>query len=149
MHQSRLEGINSLFLDYRRHFETGDAEQIADFYRFPLHYYHEDGSKSAIDREAFVKQVSKLLNAYRRLEVCQILGTVTEVIELNEFSSLASVRWTLLHPKGEEKAVELYSSQTRYLLTETESGLKIDGLIIVDESAKIREAVRARKRSLS
>lgn len=149
MHQTRLESINSLFLDYRRHFETGDAEQIADFYRFPLHYYREDGNKAAIDRGAFVLQVNKLLNAYRRLGVCQILGTVTEVIELNNYSSLASVRWTLLHPKGDEKTVELYSSHTRYLLTGTEQGLRIDGLIIVDESAKIREAVKARKRPLS
>ncbi|MFA0809657.1 hypothetical protein [Microbulbifer epialgicus] len=148
MQQTRLEGINSLFLDYRRHFETGDAEQIADFYRFPLHYYREDGNKLIIDRGAFVQQVEKLLNAYRRLEVCQILGTVTEIIELNGHSSLASLRWTLLYKGGEDKTVELYSSHTRYLITETGHGLKIDGLVIVDESAKIREAVRARKRPL-
>ncbi|WP_444892452.1 hypothetical protein [Microbulbifer sp. TRSA001] len=147
MHPSRLEGINSLFLDYRRHFETGDVEQIADFYRFPLHYYREDGVKLAVARDEFIQQVVKLLNAYRRLGVCQILGTVTEVIELNEYSTLASLRWTLLHSLGEEKAVELYSSHTRYLVAEAADGLKIDGLIIVDESAKIREAVRARKRA--
>ncbi|WNZ56426.1 hypothetical protein ACJJI5_01275 [Microbulbifer sp. EKSA008] len=149
MHPSRLEGINSLFLDYRRHFETGDVEQIADFYRFPLHYYREDGVKLTVERDEFIQQVVKLLNAYRRLGVCQILGTVTEVIELNNYSTLASLRWTLLHPQGEEKAVELYSSQTRYLVTEAADGLKIDGLIIVDESAKIREAARERKRAES
>ncbi|GAB2892137.1 hypothetical protein ACCI51_02420 [Microbulbifer echini] len=150
MQQTRLENINSLFLDYRRHFETGDAEQIADYYRFPLHYYREDGAKLAVDRGAFVQQVEKLLNAYRRLEVCQILGTVTEVIELNAFMSLASLRWTFLHRQEEGgKAIELYSSYTRYLLTDTEQGLRIDGLVIVDESAKIREAVRARKRGPS
>ncbi|WP_444929173.1 hypothetical protein ACJJIF_15180 [Microbulbifer sp. SSSA002] len=147
MHPSRLEGINSLFLDYRRHFETGDAVQIADFYRFPLHYYREDGVKLTIARDEFIQQVVKLLNAYRRLGVCQILGTVTEVIELNDYSTLASLRWTLLHPQGEEKALELYSSTTRYLVGEAADGLKIDGLIIVDESAKIREAVRVRRRA--
>ncbi|WP_444943258.1 hypothetical protein ACJJIK_15415 [Microbulbifer sp. ZKSA006] len=147
MHPSRLEGINSLFLDYRRHFETGDAAQIADFYRFPLHYYREDGVKLTIARDEFIQQVVKLLNAYRRLGVCQILGTVTEVIELNDYSTLASLRWTLLHPQGEEKALELYSSTTRYLVGEAADGLKIDGLIIVDESAKIREAVRVRRRA--
>jgi hypothetical protein len=148
--QTRLEAINSLFLDYRRHFETGDAEQIADYYRFPLHYYREDGNKLAVDRGAFVQQVEKLLNAYKRLEVCQILGTVTEIIELNDYSSLASVRWTLLHHREEDdKTLELYSSHTRYLLTDTEQGLKVDALVLVDESAKIREAARARKRAQS
>ncbi|WP_444938091.1 hypothetical protein [Microbulbifer sp. JMSA002] len=150
MQQTRLEAINSLFLDYRRHFETGDAEQIADYYRFPLHYYREDGNKLAVDRGAFVQQVEKLLNAYKRLEVCQILGTVTEIIELNDYSSLASVRWTLLyHREEDDKTLELYSSHTRYLLTDTEQGLKVDALVLVDESAKIREAVRARKRAQS
>ncbi|WP_226643813.1 hypothetical protein [Microbulbifer variabilis] len=150
MQQTRLEAINSLFLDYRRHFETGDAEQIADYYRFPLHYYREDGNKLTVGRSAFVQQVEKLLNAYRRLEVCQILGTVTEIIELNDYSSLASVRWTLLHRcEQSDKTLELYSSHTRYLLTDTDQGLKVDALVIVDESAKIREAVRARKRTQS
>ncbi|MCO1333062.1 hypothetical protein MO867_01795 [Microbulbifer sp. OS29] len=147
MQPSRLEGINSLFLDYRRHFETGDVEQIADFYRFPLLYYREDGVKLSVNRDEFIQQVAKLLNAYCRLGVCQILGTVTEVIELNDYCTLASVRWTLLHPQGDDKAIELYSSHTRYLITEAGESLQIDGLIIVDESAKIREAARARKRA--
>ncbi|MDP5209878.1 hypothetical protein [Microbulbifer sp. 2205BS26-8] len=148
MHQARLENINALFLDYRRHFETGNAEEIADFYRFPLHYYRENGDKLVIHRSAFVQQVHKLLSAYRRLAVNQILGTVTEVLALNNFSSLASVRWTLLHQQDDTRTGELYSSQTRYLITETPPSLKVDGLFIVDESAKIREAVRARKRPL-
>ena len=146
MHKARLEHINRLFLDYRRQFEIGDAEQVADFYRFPLHYYREDGNKLAVSREEFVMQVDKLLSAYRRLQVNQILGTVTDVIELNDSSSLATLNWILLCPQG-EKSAELYSATTRYLLSDTEDGLKIDGLILVDEAEKIRGAVRARRRA--
>ncbi|SHF33182.1 hypothetical protein SAMN04487965_1958 [Microbulbifer donghaiensis] len=146
MHKARLEDINKLFLEYRRQFEIGDAEQVADFYRFPLHYYREDGSKLTVTRQEFVQQVDKLLNAYRRLQVSQIVGTVTDVIELNDNSSLATLNWILLYPQG-DKSAELYSSTTRYLVTDTEGGLKIDGLILVDESVKIRGAVRARKGS--
>nr|WP_284500255.1 hypothetical protein [Microbulbifer sp. GX H0434] len=135
-----------MFLDYRRQFEVGDARQVADFYRFPLHYYREDGSKQAVGREEFVQQVDKLLRAYQRLQVSQIVGTVTDVIELNENSSLASLNWTLLRPQG-EKSGELYSATTRYLVGDTEDGLKIDGLVLVDEAAKIRGAVRAGKRA--
>ncbi|SEA18548.1 hypothetical protein [Microbulbifer marinus] len=147
MHKARLEDINKLFMEYRRHFEIGDAEQVADFYRFPLHYYREDGSKLSVTRQEFVQQVDKLLHAYRRLQVSQIVGTVTDVIELNDNSSLATLNWILLCPEGDKRA-ELYSSTTRYLVTDTEDGLKIDGLILVDESAKIRGAVRARKRAV-
>lgn len=146
MHKARLEDINKLFLDYRRQFEIGDAEQVAKFYRFPLHYYREDGSKLTVTRQEFVQQVDKLLNAYRRLQVSQIVGTVTDVIELNDNSSLATLHWILLQPQG-DKTAELYSSTTRYLVTDTEDGLKIDGLILVDETAKIRGAVRARRSS--
>ncbi|WP_346838303.1 hypothetical protein [Microbulbifer sp. SAOS-129_SWC] len=145
MHKARLEQINRLFLDYRRHFEIGDAQQVADFYRFPLHYYREDGSKLTVSRDEFVQHVDKLLSAYRRLDVNQILGTVTDVNELNENNSLATLNWILLCPDG-DKSTELYSATTRYLLGDTEDGLKIDGLILVDEAAKIRGAVRARKR---
>lgn len=145
MHKARLEEINKLFLDYRRQFEIGDAEQVADFYRFPLHYYRESGSKQAVLREDFVRQVNKLLNAYRRLQVGQIVGTVTDVIELNDSSSLATLNWILLCPNG-EKHSELYSATTRYLVSDREDELKIDGLILVNEAAKIRGAVRAKNR---
>ncbi|WP_323846102.1 hypothetical protein [Microbulbifer magnicolonia] len=147
MHKARLEDINKLFLDYRRQFEIGDAAQVADFYRFPLHYYREDGSKQAVARDEFLGQVGKLLRAYRRLQVKQIVGTVTDVIELNNNSSLATLNWMLLTPRG-DKSAELYSSTTRYLVTDSEEGLKIDGLILVDETAKIRGAVRARRRQV-
>ncbi|MFC6633899.1 hypothetical protein [Microbulbifer taiwanensis] len=142
MHKARLEDINKLFLEYRRQFEIGDAQQVAGFYRFPLHYYREDGSKQAVARDEFVGQVAKLLNAYRRLQVSQIVGTVTDVIELNDNSSMATLNWTLLTPRG-AKSAELYSSTTRYLVTDLAEGLKIDGLILVDETTKIRGAVRA------
>lgn len=144
MHKARQEDINKLFMEYRRQFEIGDADQVAEFYRFPLHYYREDGSKQAVSREEFVQQVDKLLHAYRRLQVNQIVGTVTDVIELNDNISLASLNWILLRPDG-EKSAELYSATTRYLVGDTGEGLKIDGLILVDEAAKIRGAVRARR----
>lgn len=145
MHKARLEAINKLFLQYRRHFETGDAEQIANFYRFPLYYYQENGNKRVVLQDEFVQQVQKLLNAYRRLGVSQIVGTVTDVIELNASGSLASLNWLLLRPEG-EKTAPVYSATTRYLMCEAEGDLKIDGLILVDETAKIRGAARARRR---
>ncbi|MGL6159738.1 hypothetical protein [Microbulbifer sp.] len=145
MHKARLEDINKLFLEYRRHFEIGDADQIADFYRFPLHYYREDGSKQTVARSEFIPQVDKLLHTYRRLQVSQIVGTVTDVIELNGNSSLATLNWILLRPEG-DKSAELYSATTRYLVSETEGGLKIDSMILVDEATKIRAAVRAQRK---
>jgi hypothetical protein len=146
VHKARLETINKLFLQYRRNFEIGDAQQVADFYRFPLHYYREDGSKLAIARRDFVEQVDKLLRMYQRLTVSQIVGTVTDVIELNDSSSLTSLNWILLRADG-DKTAPLYSATARYLVSDTLEGLKIDGLILVDETAKIRGAIRARRRA--
>jgi hypothetical protein len=85
------------------------------------------------------------LNAYRRLQVEQIVGTVTDVIELNDSSSLATLNWILLCPQGEKRS-ELYSATTRYLVSDRSGELKIDGLILVDEARKIRSAVRAKNR---
>lgn len=143
MHKARLEAINKLFLQYRRHFETGDTEQIANFYRFPLHFYRADGGKEVADRQQFIRQVNRLLRMYRRLQVSQVVGTVTDVIGLNDHASLASVNWLLLRKHG-EAATQLYSSTTRYLVSDTGDGLAIDGLIAVDETAKIRSAVHSR-----
>ena len=142
MHKTRLEEINKLFLDYRRLFEAKDAEQIADFYRFPLHYFFSDGKKSPLERDYFIGRVKKLLKLYEKLGVSQIVGAVTDVIELNENTSLASLNWVLLDTSG-EKPRQVYSAMTRYVVCEYAGELKIDGLIAVDETARIRESLRA------
>ncbi|WP_295802957.1 hypothetical protein [uncultured Microbulbifer sp.] len=141
MHKARLEDINQLFLEYRRLFEARDAEQIADFFRFPLHYFFSDGKKSPLQRGYFIGRVKKLLRLYERLGVTQIVGAVTDVIELNENTSLASLNWVLLDTSG-EKPRQIYSAMTRYIVCEFEGELKIDGLIAVDETSRIRESLR-------
>jgi len=141
MHKARLEDINKLFLEYRRLFEARDAEQIADFYRFPIHYYFSDGKKSQLSREYFIGRVKKLLKLYEKLGVRQIVGAVTDVIELNENASLATLNWVLLDTSG-EKPRQIYSAFTRYLVCEYGDELKIDGLIGVNETAQLRKALR-------
>ncbi|WGL15331.1 hypothetical protein PVT68_11185 [Microbulbifer bruguierae] len=142
MHKARLEDINKLFLEYRRLFEARDAEQIAAFYRFPIHYYFSDGKKSELSREYFIGRVKKLLKLYERLGVSQIVGAVTDVIELNENASLATLNWVLLDTSG-DKPRQIYSAFTRYLVSEFAGELKIDGLIGVNETAQLRNALRA------
>lgn len=141
MHKTRLDEINKLFLEYRRLFEEQDAEQIADFFRFPLHYFYSDGKKSPLEKDYFIGRVKKLLKLYKKLGVTQIVGAVTDVIELNENTSLATLNWVLLDTSG-EKPKQIYSAMTRYIVCEFDGTLKIDGLIAVDETARIRESLR-------
>ncbi|WP_299598069.1 hypothetical protein [uncultured Microbulbifer sp.] len=141
MHKARLEDINKLFLEYRRLFEARDAEQIADFYRFPLHYYFSNGKKSQLSREYFIGRVNKLLKFYEKLGVSQIVGAVTDVIELNENTSLATLNWVLLDGSG-EKPKQIYSAVTRYMVCEYEGDLKIDGLIGVNETSQLKQALQ-------
>lgn len=142
MHKTRLEEINQLFLEYRRLFEARDAEQIADFYRFPLHYYFVSGKKTQLSREYFVGRVKKLLALYKNLGVTQIVGAVTDTAELNENTSLITLNWVLLDTTG-EKPRQVYSAITRYMVGEFEGELKIDGLIGVDETNQIRKTLKA------
>ncbi|WP_160151845.1 hypothetical protein [Microbulbifer sp. ALW1] len=141
MHKARLEDINKLFLEYRRLFEARDAEQIADFYRFPLHYYFSNGKKSELSREYFIGRVKKLLHLYQTLGVSQIVGAVTDVIELNENTSLATLNWVLLDASG-EKPKQIYSAITRYMVCEFDGELKIDGLIGVNETSQLKQALK-------
>lgn len=141
MHNARLEDINKLFLEYRRLFEARDPEKIADFYRFPIHYYFSDGKKSQLSREYFIGCVKKLLRLYQKLGVSQIVGAVTDVIELNENTSLATLNWVLLDTSG-EKPKQIYSAITRYMVCEYAGKLKIDGLIGVNETAQLKNALR-------
>ncbi|TLM75714.1 hypothetical protein ACONUD_15875 [Microbulbifer harenosus] len=141
MHKARLEDINKLFLEYRRLFEARDAEKIADFYRFPIHYYFSDGKKSQLSREYFIGRVKKLLRLYQKLGVSQIVGAVTDVIELNENTSLATLNWVLLDTSG-EKPKQIYSAITRYMVCEHADTLKIDGLIGVNETVQLKNALR-------
>lgn len=141
MHKARLEDINKLFMEYRRLFEARDAEQIADFYRFPIHYYFSNGKKSELSRDYFIGRVKKLLKLYEKLGVDQIVGAVTDVIELNENTSLATLNWVLLDSSG-EKPRQVYSAITRYLVCEFEGKLKIDGLIGVNETQQLKNALR-------
>ncbi|MEX2964001.1 hypothetical protein [Microbulbifer sp. TYP-18] len=140
MDKTRTDAINQLFLQYRRTFESGDAQQIADFYRFPLHYYPERCGKQSAIRTQFTAQVNRLLSIYGRLGVSQIVGAVTQISELNTCSNLVELRWVLLRREG-DSSVELYTATTRYLVSDTPAGLKIDGLIAVDETACIRRAL--------
>ncbi|HEY8569883.1 hypothetical protein [Microbulbifer sp.] len=141
MSKARLEDINKLFLEYRRLFEARDAEQIADFYRFPIHYYFSNGKKSELSREYFIGRVKKLLKQYEKLGVNQIVGAVTDVIELNENTSLATLNWVLLDTRG-EKPKQIYSAITRYMVCEYAGKLKIDGLIGVNETVQLKNALR-------
>ncbi|MFI2811065.1 MULTISPECIES: hypothetical protein [Microbulbifer] len=143
MDQAREQAINRLFVEYRRTFESGDAEQVADFYRFPLHYYSERGGKAAVNRNDFVVLVARLLAIYRRLGVDQIVGAVSDITELNENSAQVSLNWVLLRRENNSSA-EVYSATTRYLVSDFEGTLKIDGLVAVDETRRIREALRRR-----
>ncbi|WP_428819659.1 hypothetical protein [Microbulbifer sp. MCCC 1A16149] len=142
MHKARLEEISKLFLEYRRLFEARDAEQIADFYRFPIHYYFSNGKKSELSREYFIGRVEKLLKLYEKLGVSQIVGAVTDVIELNENASLATLNWVLLDT-SQEKPRQVYSAITRYLVCDYNGELKIDGLIGVDETQQLKQALSA------
>ncbi|QKX16647.1 hypothetical protein [Microbulbifer sp. YPW1] len=142
MHKARLEEISKLFLEYRRLFEARDAEQIADFYRFPIHYYFSNGKKSELSREYFIGRVEKLLKLYEKLGVNQIVGAVTDVIELNENASLATLNWVLLDT-SQEKPRQVYSAITRYMVCDYNGELKIDGLIGVDETQQLKQALSA------
>lgn len=145
MHKARLEDINKLFLEYRRLFEARDAEQIADFYRFPIHYYFSNGKKAELSREYFIGRVKKLLKQYKNLGVQQIVGAVTDVIELNENTSLATLNWVLLDTSG-EKPKQIYSAITRYMVCEVAGKLKIDGLIGVNETLQLKSALSQQKK---
>ncbi|WP_078083162.1 hypothetical protein [Microbulbifer mangrovi] len=140
MHKARLEEISKLFLEYRRLFEARDAEQIANFYRFPIHYYFSNGKKSELSREYFIGRVEKLLKLYEKLGVSQIVGAVTDVIELNENASLATLNWVLLDT-SQEKPRQVYSAITRYMVCDYNGELKIDGLIGVDETQQLKQAL--------
>ncbi|WP_105102627.1 hypothetical protein [Microbulbifer pacificus] len=140
MRKARLEDINKLFLEYRRLFEARDADNIADFYRFPIHYYFSDGKKSELSRDYFIGRVKKLLNLYTKLGVNQIVGAVTDVIELNENTSLATLNWVLLNTSG-DKPKQVYSAITRYIVSEYGAELRIDGLIGVDETRKLKQSL--------
>ncbi|KUJ83072.1 hypothetical protein AWR36_011085 [Microbulbifer flavimaris] len=140
--------INKLFLEYRRTFESGDAQQVAEFYRFPLHYYAEHGSKAVVSRRDFVGLVEKLLRLYRHLGVQQIVGTVSDQMVLNRHSNLVSLNWILLRSEG-EKTVQLYDAGTRYLVVETADGPRIDALFAGDETTKLRHALRTLRRPVN
>jgi hypothetical protein len=141
VHKARLDDINKLFLEYRRTFEARDATQIADYYRFPLHYFFSTGEKNLLRRDYFIARVEKLIKMYERLGVNQIVGAVTDVIELNQNTSLATLNWVLLDTSG-KKPRQIYSAITRYIVGEWNGQLKIDGLIAVDETARLRAALR-------
>ena len=69
------------------------------------------------------------------------MGAVTDVIELNENTSLATLNWVLLDSSG-EKPRQIYSAITRYLVCDVEGELKIDGLIGVNETQQLKVALR-------
>ncbi len=105
---------------------TYSANEIAGFYQVPLTVYADDGILQVTEMSEVVNFWLAGVEPYRKQGV---VNTVPEMIQEEQLSKTirtCKVKWNNFNTSGKKAGVET----NFYILSETEDGLKITGLII-------------------
>ncbi|WNC68649.1 hypothetical protein RI845_00530 [Thalassotalea nanhaiensis] len=98
-------------------------------------FYTEEGNSVTFEQEAFSENTNKLISLYKELGVKNVSFELKSNIELSASLNLVSVLWTFKDSDNNE----IYNATTRYVMKNTDNGLKIKSVFVVDESSKFNK----------
>lgn len=124
---------------YRAAFEAFDVGAIADLFSYPCQITSDAGEIDvtlAPTREAWLRQIERLVAAYRAIGVRSAEVLDLRVAELTPRLAQAAVRWRLIGEAGEP----LYEFDAAYTLADFGQGLRVTA-ISHNETPRLRAAV--------
>ncbi len=98
-------------------------------------FYSSAGDTVSFDEDAFTQNSEKLIGLYQSLGVKQVTFEIMSQQQLSKTLQLVSVVWHFKTSAG----AEIYNATTRYVIRNTESGLKIKSVFVVDETSKVSQ----------
>ncbi len=134
--------VQDFFDAYRAAFAAFDVLAIADLFAYPCHITSNGGQvavKTVANREAWVPQIERPVDAYRAIGVrsAEILGL--QLIELMPRLAQATVHWRLVDREGGR----IYDFDASYTLADRGDGMRITA-IAHNETPRLRAAIERR-----
>jgi hypothetical protein len=128
------------FLDaYGNAFRAFDASAVAALFTYPCQITSDAGERpvtTVADRGAWVRQLERLLDAYREIGVRAAEILDAQVAELSPRLVQATVRWRLL----DEAGARIYDFDASYTLLDFGQGMQV-AAIAHNETARLRAAL--------
>jgi hypothetical protein len=124
---------------YRAGFEALDAEAIADLFAYPCQIT-ADGDEIEVttvgSRQAWVSQLERLVDAYRKIGVRTANVLKLDSVDLTSRLAQATVTWHLADADGQS----VYAFRASYTLADLGDGLRITA-IAHDEKLRLLAAL--------
>jgi len=125
--------ILEFFQRYKAAYLDHDAALISQVYEFPMTFYTEQGDMVQFEQDALTANSEGLIGLYQNLGVKNVDFEVLSSTELSSVMQLVSILWSFRDGSDNE----IYNTITRYVMKQTESGLKIKSVFVVDETTKV------------
>ena len=106
---------------------------IDSVYEFPMTFYTENGDSVSFEKSTFSENTNKLISLYNELGVKSVCFEIQSNDKLSTSLTLVSVLWSFRDSDNNE----IYNATTRYVMKNTDEGLKIKSVFVVDESSKL------------
>lgn len=113
--------------DYAAALLTYSAHEIATFYHLPLTVYADNGILQVTDMEEVVHFWLKGIKPYQEQGVVNAVPEIISEEQLSKTIRTCKVLWNNFNTSGKKAG----SETNFYILSETEAGLKISGLVIM------------------
>jgi SnoaL-like domain len=136
---SERHEIEEFLNAYRNAFRAFDASAVADLFTYPCQITSDAAERpitTVADRGAWVRQLERLLDAYRELGVRSAEILDAQVAELSQRVVQATVRWRLL----DEAGARIYDFDASYTLIDFGQGMQL-AAIAHNETARLRAAL--------
>lgn len=118
------------FQTYSTAFNARDPDGIADLYQFPVEFISEGKRYEFSDRNAFIDNLYKLLDIYKRIGVSNVLFRLDEEESNDKF---ATIHWTMLNVENRT----IIDFKTRYRFARKQQLINcVEGF---DEPEKLRK----------
>lgn len=119
-------GTDVFFKDYASALLTYKAENIAAYYMVPLTVYSDDGILQVADMSEVVGFWQQGLAQYKKLNIVRTIPEIVKEEQLSKTITLCKICWKNYNSEG----TEVQSETNAYILSHTNKGYKIVGLII-------------------
>jgi len=117
---------------YTAAFLSLNSGYISEVYDYPMAFYTETGEMLTIEKEAFAKNTQQVLANYESIGVKNVSFEIKAISDVSESLKLVSVKWYFKDGSNNE----IYNATTKYVFRESDAGLKIKSVFVIDETSK-------------
>lgn len=132
------ERVQEFFAEYAKSYgRLDDVEPVLRMLTVPLSFFSDHGPTVFHDRASLAANFETLLERYRTIGVTEARYTIGSTQALSEKMIMAKVNWKFMDAAG----AMIYAANVGYFLVQLKDGMKIMGVVLLDEPAKLKAAL--------